>query len=255
MNNLIDMMEKIKIARYEEAVGQGFKGTIEEWNKRSEESKIEDEKEKNSDQNKVYTYHAYHNKFLPAQWTIKTFENFKYAADSKLQKIVNVLSKQDLHDSGFWLSGGVGCGKTHLLLSVFNMLSLKLLSSQGTINGMIKYYNYSDLCGLLREDPNNFEKFCKIRSPAYLFIDDIGVSKSSDFIQEKIYSLFNYRVEHNLTTFVTTNLNLSELQHEFNDRLVSRIKESAAWLEMKDVADYRSSFISENMKRFKDVLK
>ena len=140
-------------------------------------------------------------------------------------------------------------------MSVFNLISFQCLESYGEYSlKQIKYYNYSDLCSLLRDDPNDFEKFQKLRSPHYLFIDDLGASKTSDFIQEKIYSLFNYRVEQNLVTFVTTNLSLKEVQLEFNDRMVSRIKESSAWIDMSGIKDYRSNFIKDNMKKFKGLV-
>lgn len=250
---------------YQTDLQNGFNGSFDDWNHLRNEKYIKQENEKKQKQqeeqriynlpkNKILRSHQVYNKLLPINWDSKTFENMTIETGSKLEKIVKVLKTQTLEDCGIWLSGGVGCGKTHLMLSLFNHISELFINEYDAIGEYVKYYNYSDLCSILRDDPNNFEKFQKIRSPYFLFIDDLGVSKSSDFIQEKIYSLFNYRVEQNLITFVTTNLSLKEVQEEFNDRMVSRIKESSAWIDMTGVKDYRSSFIKNNMKRFKEVI-
>lgn len=265
--DLAKVFEKKFKESYQKQVENGYKGTYQEWlDLRRKESEREAVEEKNKEEerkrieslpeNIIFKSHDHHNSLLPINWNSKTFENMKVEKNSRLEKIVNILKEQTLDDCGFWLSGGVGCGKSHILLATFNLLSFKFLKDYGNEVGLnIKYYNYSDLCSILREDPNDFEKFQKIRSPYFLFIDDIGVSKNTDFIQEKIYSLFNYRVEQGLQTFVSTNLNLSEIQAEFNDRMVSRIKESSAWIDMSDIKDYRSNFIGENMKRFKEIIK
>ena len=201
--------------------------------------------------NAINTY----NKDLPKNWTSKNFDNFERESGSQLDMVVKVLSKRDLNDPvGVFLSGGAGCGKTHLLLSLMSRLAWFYYYAQNGINDQIKFYNYSDLCGILRQDPNNFELFCKIRKPAYLFIDDLGVSKTSDFVQEKIYSIFNYRVENELPTFVSTNLTIQEIANEFTERMTSRIKQSSVWVELKNQKDYRSKHFIENMNKYKKIM-
>lgn len=116
-----------------------------------------------------------------------------------------------------------------------------------SLRGQFRYWNYSDLCGMLRQNPNDFDWLHSVRKVRFLFIDDVGVSKASDFIQEKVYSIFNYRCENDLPTFVTTNLKSAELKAEFTERLTSRIKESGFWFEING-SDYRNNIYSENLK-------
>lgn len=247
-----ETMDKKQKEVYEKACTNGFVGSNEEWLK----FQLKEEKEsEESVDSKLFRIQSYENPLLPLNWQLKTFDKMETKQDSRLEMVVSILKRQTLTDSGVWLSGGVGCGKTHILLSIFNDLSHQYLTKYGKIDRQVKYFNYSDLCSILRQDPNNFERFHMIRSPKILFIDDIGVSKSTDFIQEKIYSLVNYRVEQSLPTFVSTNLKLAEIQAEFNDRMVSRIKESSAWVDLSGVKDYRTNFISDNMKRFKEIIK
>lgn len=205
---------------------------------------------------KVYQSQQAQNKFLPARWYEKHFSTLKFESGTQLEKIVSILKKRDTSDNvGIWFSGKTGHGKTHLLLSLFNNLSWYLYFSNGGLKDQIKFYNYTDICGLIRQNPNDYDLFCKLRSPQFLFIDDIGTSKVTDFIQEKIYSLINFRCENDLPTFVSTNLSFKEINAEFSERMGSRIQESAVWIELKDSKDYRSNFFKENMQKYKELLK
>lgn len=196
------------------------------------------------------------NKFLPTNWHQKHFSTLELEPNSQLEKIVSVLKTRTLDDNvGIWLSGKTGHGKTHLLLSLFNNLSWYYYHQNKALYGQVKFYNYTDLCGVIRQDPNNYDFFCKIRSPRFLFIDDIGTSKTTDFMQEKIYSIFNYRCENELPTFVSTNLSIKEINQEFSERMGSRIQESAVWIELKDAKDYRSKKFKQNMAKYKEILK
>ena len=193
----------------------------------------------------------YHNPLMPKNWHLKNFDNFVAPAGSEFETIVKKLSDFDLTAPyGVFLTGVAGVGKTHLLLSLLGRLAWLLNFYENGTNGEIKFYNYSDLCGILRQDPNDFKLLCKIRSPRFLFIDDLGTSKTSDFVQEKIYSIFNHRVENGLATFVTTNLTHKEIGQEFTERMTSRIKESSVWIEIKSKTDYRSNHFIKNMKEF-----
>lgn len=222
----------------------------------STKSEQSHEKQEESPWFTIYRAQKSQNKFLPNNWHEKHFSTMKYESDTQLQKIVLLLKDRMLDDNvGIWLCGKTGHGKTHILLSLFNNLSWYLWHRDGGLSDQIKFYNYTDLCGLLRQDPNNYDSFCKLRSPQFLFIDDIGTSKSTDFIQEKIYSIFNYRCENELPTFVSTNLSIKEINNEFTERMGSRIQESAAWIELKETRDYRSNLFKVNMKKYREVLK
>lgn len=195
------------------------------------------------------------NRFLPKNWTQKNFSSLIAEKNSHLAEVISILSNRDLNDPvGVFLAGGAGCGKTHLILSTMSRLAWFYWHLNKGLNNQIKFWNYSDLCGVIRQEPNNFELLHKLRSPAYLFIDDLGTSKSTDFVQEKIYSIFNYRVENELPTFVTTNLSMSDINREFSERMGSRIKESCAWIELKATKDYRSNIFLQNMQKYKNVI-
>lgn len=263
--DFIETVEGWRNKSYLKEVDGGYAGTRRDWDEKIqnelEAKELEEENKRLAHENRpiiqrAIEHHKSANEFLPTNWELKTFDSMIFDSNKKLQNIAEAIWGSDKDEYGsFWLSGGVGCGKTHLLLAKLNQLSCDYYNTHKYYhNNCIKFWNYSDLCSVLRQEPNNFELVKWIRSASYLFIDDVGTSKSSDFIQEKIYSIFNYRCENELSTFVSTNLTLAEVQQEFNDRMVSRIKQSSAWIELSGVKDYRSTFISKNMARYKNIL-
>lgn len=204
---------------------------------------------------KIFKSQQATNRDLPKNYYLKHFDNMEIEPNSQLEKIVAVLRDRQINDPvGIWFTGGTGAGKTYLLTSLFNFLSWNYFYSNNGLHGQVKWWSYVDLTSILREDPNNFEKFQRIRGVDLLFIDDIGITKGSDFIQEKIYSLFNYRLENELPTFVTTNLNPDEIKKEFGERMLSRIKEGSAWLELKNAKDRRSEIFKTNMAKYSQLM-
>lgn len=201
---------------------------------------------------KIFKSQEAANRFLPKNWHEKHFSNMQIEKNSFMENLVKILKERKLDDSvGIWFAGATGAGKTYLLASLFNHISWYYYHSRNGLHGQVKWWAYVDLISVLREDPNNFEKFCKIREVEFLFIDDLGISKGTDFVQEKIYSIFNFRLENELPTFVTTNLNPDDLKKEFGERMTSRIKECAAWIELRDAKDRRSEIFKRNMEKYR----
>lgn len=202
--------------------------------------------------NKIFQILKSQNQDLPKSFENKILCDMILEPGSKLEIFVKTIRQRELLTSpvGFWVGGKPGVGKTHLLLALMNEIAWNYFHAFGKIDNQIKFWTYSDLCSELRDDPNNFQKFRALRSPEFLFIDDVGTSKASDFIQEKFYSIINYRNENGLPTFVTTNLSIDEIGAEFSERMTSRIKESAIWLDLKDEKDFRNNHYRDNLKQF-----
>lgn len=203
---------------------------------------------------KVFASQKTGNKILPKNWQTKHFDTMVVDSGSFLERLILILKQRTLEDrDGIWFYGETGHGKSHLLTALFNWISWQYYFKNQGLHGKVRYWNYSDLCGVLRQDPNNFDLLQEIRSVDYLFIDDIGISKSTDFIQEKIYQIFNYRVENDLPTFVTTNMSIEDIKKEFTERMSSRIKESSAWIQLKGTKDFRSNMFLKTMEKYKGL--
>jgi len=64
-----------------------------------------------------------------------------------------------------------------------------------------------------------------LHSGRVFILDDIGVEKVSEFVEEFMYMLINTQYEKVYPVVITSNLSLSELAEKLGDRIVSRIKE------------------------------
>ena len=127
------------------------------------------------------------------------------------------------------LQGGYGSGKTHLAAAVANF-----------VVGMgvpTLFLTVPDLLDALRfaygsEDTTFEERFEQIRSAKLLVLDDFGTQNATGWAQEKLFQIINYRYINKLSTVVTTNLSLDEIEPRIRSRLsdpdlVSSVKMSA----------------------------
>lgn len=67
---------------------------------------------------------------------------------------------------------------------------------------------------------------CATRLAPFLVLDDLGTEKLSDWVQEKLYAILDWRYGQELPTLVTSNLTLAELASHYRahgPRLASRI--------------------------------
>lgn len=72
-----------------------------------------------------------------------------------------------------------------------------------------------------------------INTSRVFILDDIGVEKVSEFVEEFMYLLINTQYEKVYPVVITSNLPLSALAEKLGDRIVSRIKEMCEVIEVK----------------------
>jgi len=105
-----------------------------------------------------------------------------------------------------WLliKGGYGCGKTHLAAAVANY---RLAEGH-----QVLFINTPDLLDHLRATyhPDSLvsydDRFEQVRKAPLLILDDFGTQSSSEWAEEKLYQIFNYRYNTRLPTIITTNI-------------------------------------------------
>ena len=132
-----------------------------------------------------------------------------------------------------FLTGDVGTGKTHLAASIANYCM-----EHGVV---VKFGNITDIFQSLRKAFSKDEDILgEIKSVPLLVLDDLGKEYSTEWTNETIYSIINYRYEHMLPTVVTTNLSLSELQERIGEATVSRLMEMCEYVSVTG-EDYRMS--------------
>ena len=59
-----------------------------------------------------------------------------------------------------------------------------------------------------------------MRNAPLLILDDLGTQSNSEWAQEKLYQIFNYRYNAQLATVITTNLELEAIEIRIRSRMV-----------------------------------
>jgi DNA replication protein DnaC len=100
------------------------------------------------------------------------------------------------------LKGGYGCGKTHLAAAVANY--------RLSMGHTALFVSTPDLLDHLRASfsPQSTmsydDRFEQVRNAPLLILDDLGTQSNSEWAQEKLYQIFNYRYNAQLPTIITT---------------------------------------------------
>ena len=96
----------------------------------------------------------------------------------------------------------------------------------------VLYLNTPEFLDSLRRSMNNPDKdldnllteMVSIElAPKLMVFDDIGAERPSDWVQERLYSIINFRVGNNLANIFTSNCSLDEIAKSLGSRIHSRI--------------------------------
>lgn len=115
------------------------------------------------------------------------------------------------------LRGGYGAGKTHLAAAVANQ-RIKL-------GYPALFVNTPDLLDHLRSafSPTSAQsyddRFEEVRNSPLLILDDLGTQSNTEWAQEKLYQIFNYRYTAQLPTIITTNEELESIEIRIRSRM------------------------------------
>jgi len=149
---------------------------------------------------------------------------------------------------GFIFHGNAGVGKS-LLMKRICIRALKLFSKYDyPLVKNIVFMPMGIYMTKVREnfqDANSVETNCL--ESQFLYLDDIGTEYKTEFANEKLFTLLDYRVAKELPTFITTNLSLSEIKNTYGERIHSRINELCVPIQVRG-DDQRKKILAERMK-------
>ncbi len=115
------------------------------------------------------------------------------------------------------LTGGYGCGKTHLSAAIANVCVQR--------GQPVLFVTVPDLLDHLRAayaptSPAGYgARFEEVRDAPVLILDDMGTESSTAWAQEKLFQIINYRYNARLPTVITTNHELEEIPLRLRSRL------------------------------------
>jgi len=148
-------------------------------------------------------------------WTFETFEllsGLEEACEAAL-----VLAERRCDTSWLLLMGGTDRGKSHLLAAICH----RWLQA-----GIPARYVYVPLLleelkrGFREEGDNSYDaRFDFFLNVPLLALDDLGTENRTPWVQERLDTIIDYRLMHELAMVVTTNLPMEDLPFRIRSRL------------------------------------
>ena len=143
---------------------------------------------------------------------------------------------------GLFLHGNFGCGKTYLFAALFNELA------KDNVKSVIVYWpeylrSLKSSFGSSNDEFKN--KYNELKYAKLLLIDDLGAEGVTAWSRDEILgTILQYRMQEALPTFITSNLNLKELEDHLSvttsnksekvkaKRIIERVKQLTIDTEM-----------------------
>jgi DNA replication protein DnaC len=157
------------------------------------------------------------------QFIPKIFHDVDYLRDVP-EDIRIALETSMRSGKGLYLYGPPGVGKTHMVCAILRKMT--------ELPVRVLFHNANDFLEEIKKEFENgidyeardvgvFEEAKKLKG--ILFLDDLGVEKSTEWSRERFCSLINHRYEEMLPTIFTSNCDLDILSARMGQRVVSRI--------------------------------
>ncbi len=90
------------------------------------------------------------------------------------------------------------------------------------------FVSFPELCVELQQSWNDgagpLATINRLAEVPLLIVDDVGVEKTTDFVLQSAYLLFNKREQAELPVYGSSNLTLEQIGAKLDDRIASRIK-------------------------------
>jgi len=152
-------------------------------------------------------------KELPLRFRDKTLENYKNINP----KILEYISREN--PNSLLLTGKSGTGKTHLAIGLYKKIILK--------NKTVKFIPFIEMIHEIKNSINTDinSKIDSFTKYDYLIIDDLGSEKTTDWIKEILYLIFDRIYREMRNVIITTNMTSSEMSERYDYKIVSRFSE------------------------------
>lgn len=160
------------------------------------------------------------------------------------QEFTNNYLNNTLDIKGLLFIGGVGSGKTYITSCIFSMIidNVKLTKEDirnfdlvGTFYLPRLHINFISTVELMEKLRSNYNYSSKDKTPQYivndlkdshlLILDDLGAEKNTEWVNERLFEIIDYRYNENLPLVVTSNCTPEELKQKIGDRNYDRLRE------------------------------
>lgn len=136
---------------------------------------------------------------------------------------------------GIYIYGNFGSGKSYLIAALFNELAKHQVRSV--------MVHTPELIRVIKDsfDTDYSERFDEVMKTPLLLLDDIGAEHLTPWSRDEVLEpVLQYRMDHELPTFFTSNYSIKELEKEFivdgdrikATRIIERIKQVSEPIEL-----------------------
>jgi len=161
---------------------------------------------------------------LGARFMNRTFGNFEVRRDKNAYtKCLAYSNRENLFEdnrNSLLIFGGYGTGKTHLAAAIANALIDRSIP--------VLFGTYSDHLEHIREEfDRNAERryLSMMKNTPMLVLDDVGKEKQTDWSNQIMFDVVNFRYEHKLPFILTTNMSEEGLGNYLGGAIYSRMCE------------------------------
>lgn len=170
-----------------------------------------------------------------------SFESFEISPQNRVAYETALNSSSDL-ESGLFLHGSVGSGKTHLLVSIVR----SMIENRVADPDQIRFIPMLDLLERVKRswDLGERDPVEKLKRIEVLFIDDLGMEIVRDWAFQIFLNVITYRYNNELPTYLSSNLNESELLERYGSAVMSRIAQMCQVVKL-EAANYRMKASNE----------
>lgn len=186
------------------------------------------------------------NPFLPSYWHCLGFDSCKWA-DKTLPAVEMAKKWKPEMSYGILFSGPCGVGKTTMMLHNFHKL---FLHGKTSLFWFPMVSGISQIKAEMNESPKTKKR---LLNSEFVFIDDLGVENTSDWVSELVFEVLDYRSQKLKTTFISTNLTFEEIKNRYSERITSRLKEMCVFCKVEG-EDHRNKKFKQNMQEIQEEM-
>jgi DNA replication protein DnaC len=178
---------------------------------------------------------------VPDRFLRCRLENFE-GKSSHQRRVLAAVSSWLNDDSGLFLCGPCGTGKTHLSVSV--LLRMKQKRMDGRFVSVPELL--TECRDSFRGDEGLDAVLSKYSDCDCLVLDDLGAENSTPFARETLGNLIDRAYRNEQYLVVTSNLDLKALSQKLGERTVDRIKEMCLPVKFEGTS-YRQLILTARM--------